>query len=105
MEESKSEYTEPHRKRRGEKESGEALDNISENISTEAASAETDLSMLSEAERAVYNEILRGALTADAIGRNLEMKQDEVLAALTMLEIYGVITSLPGGAYEAVTQI
>ena len=101
MEESKSEHTEPHRKRRGEK----AIEDATERVSTEVASAETDLSMLSEAERAVYNEILRGALTADVIGRNLEMKQDEVLAALTMLEIYGVITSLPGGAYEAVTQI
>ncbi len=105
MEESKAEYTEPHRKRRGEKESEEAIENPNAKVSTEGACVETDLSMLSEAETAVYNEILRGALTADAIGRSLEMKQDEVLAALTMLEIYGVITSLPGGAYEAVTQI
>ena len=61
-----------------------------------------DLSVLSPVEKEIYEFISKGATTADIIGRELSKEQSEVLFALTMLEIYELITSLPGGAYEVI---
>lgn len=61
-----------------------------------------DLSVLSPVEKEIYEFISKGTTTADIIGRELSKEQSEVLFALTMLEIYELITSLPGGAYEVI---
>lgn len=57
-----------------------------------------DLSMLSDGERAVYLA-LGSSRTADELSRN-GLDAGDVLAALTTLEIRGLIRSLPGGRYE-----
>lgn len=64
--------------------------------------AEPDLSMLSETEKQIYHFLKEANATADAVGAKLELAQNKVLASLTMLEIYGLVQSLPGGMYKAV---
>ena len=60
---------------------------------------EIDMSMLSPTERAVYDMLHeRGALISDAIvGQDLPIS--DVLTALTVLEMYGLIRGEPGGMF------
>ncbi len=62
-----------------------------------------DLSPLSDTERAVYELIYRsGKTSADALSAELSITAEEVLAALTMLEIYGYVESSVGGTFIAI---
>lgn len=59
-----------------------------------------DLSVLSVCEREVFAMFEKNdVLTASEIA-SLGMKIDDVLSSLTMLEIYGFVTMLPGGRYQ-----
>ena len=68
----------------------------------EKTAEEKDLSVLSETEKAVYLALCEQASTADLIGIKTSLSQEEILTALTMLEIYGLATSLPGGMFEVI---
>ena len=57
-----------------------------------------DLTACSDVERAVY-EALETPRTPDELAAN-GFGAPEILAALTTLEITGLIRSLPGGRYE-----
>ena len=60
----------------------------------------TDLSILSSTERKIYDIIFsHGSMTPDEIA-GMGVKIDDILSALTLLEIYGLIKALPGGKYE-----
>ena len=59
-----------------------------------------DISVLSEAERAVYEKIGPGPAAADELMEKTGLPAHELLRALTMLEIYGFIKARPGGRYE-----
>jgi len=60
----------------------------------------TDLSILSSSERKIYDIIFsHGSMTPDEIA-GMGVKIDDILSALTLLEIYGLIKALPGGKYE-----
>lgn len=60
-----------------------------------------DLSILSATERKIYDTIYSyGSLTPDEIAEK-GIKIDDVLSALTLLEIYGLIIAQPGGKYSA----
>lgn len=80
---------------------------VSENIVSDpcedikAKSKEKDLSILSDTEKTVYLALCEENATADMLGIKTSISQEELLAALTMLEIYGLAASLPGGMYEA----
>ena len=67
----------------------------------EKATEEKDLSILSQIEKTVYLALCEENSTADLIGAKTSLSQEDILSALTMLEIYGLATSLPGGMYEA----
>ena len=61
-----------------------------------------DFSALSETEIKIYNIINESkSLTADEIA-DKGIKIDDVLSALTLLEIFGHIRALPGGKYEII---
>jgi len=60
--------------------------------------ASTDLSSLSEDERAIY-DALASPRTVDEIAKSGRNASD-ILALLTVLEIRGLVRSLPGGRYE-----
>ncbi|MBE6681391.1 MAG: DNA-protecting protein DprA [Ruminococcaceae bacterium] len=60
-----------------------------------------DLSLFSTVEIAVYETVKKnGSMTPDEITAH-GFKIDEVLAALTILEIYGLVAAEPGGKYKA----
>lgn len=65
------------------------------------ARTEGELNTLNATERAVYDVILKEKTTADIIVRTINESSENVLSALTMLEIYGFAESLPGGLYTA----
>ena len=75
---------------------------LSQEREQEKTTEEKDLSILSETEKTVYLALCEENTTADILGKKTSLPSDTVLSALTMLEIYGLITSLPGGMYEAV---
>ena len=75
---------------------------LSQEQEQEKTTEEKDLSILSETEKTVYLALCEENTTADILGKKTSLPSDTVLSALTMLEIYGLITSLPGGMYEAV---
>ena len=59
-----------------------------------------DLTVLSVSERAIYSLFEQSEiLTVDEIASK-GIKVDDVLSSLTMLEIYGFVTLLPGGRYQ-----
>ncbi|MBR5528324.1 MAG: DNA-processing protein DprA [Clostridia bacterium] len=72
-----------------------------ENAEENAPSPMPDISALSETESRIYLFLREGKATADIICAKLSLEQNKVLAELTMLEIYGLIESLPGGVYSA----
>ena len=55
---------------------------------------------LSEAERAVYDAIGDGPVMVDALIDRLGKPASEVLSELSMLEILGAVSMLPGGRVE-----
>ena len=68
------------------------------------ASAETkpDLSLLSKAELEIYEVLQRHeSLSPDEIA-DKGIKIDDILSALTLLEIYGLVKALPGGKYSII---
>ena len=69
---------------------------------TDVGKISPDLSLLSPEERAIYDILFtNGSMTPDEISCH-GIKIEDILAAITLLEIYGVVTALPGGKYEAV---
>lgn len=65
---------------------------------------EPDISYLTEQEQAVFR-IMNGKMTSDeiraaALENNIPVETGELLSILTTLEIYGLISALPGGSYE-----
>ncbi len=60
-----------------------------------------DLSILTELERKIYDHIKSKSMTPDEIAEK-GIKIEDVLSTLTLLEIYGLITAVPGGKYSAV---
>ena len=70
----------------------------------ESTAVEPDLSVLSVTEKQVF-ELLqsKGTLTADEISQ-FGIKIEQVLSVLTLLEIYGLVTALPGGRYKTYLQ-
>ncbi len=64
------------------------------------SSAQPDRSLLSPCENAVFDLIdAHGVLSLDEITSG-GIRADDALSALTLLEVYGLIRSLPGGRYE-----
>lgn len=63
-----------------------------------------ELASLSDTEKAIYLELKNAEtpLSSDDLGKKLGLLQEEILASLTMLEIYGFIQSLAGGLYASV---
>ncbi len=72
-----------------------------ENVSDKrAAYDESTLEQLSDVERRVLEAIPRDtAITTDNIARS-GIAAEEVMAALTILELYGTVEALPGGLYK-----
>lgn len=69
---------------------------ISKNVSID-----TSLSLLSEIEKSIYSVLCSShSLTPDEIA-DRGFKIDEVLSTLTLLEIYGLVSALPGGKYQS----
>ena len=98
---------EKHLKKTGEPEKDADLCDMKDEVLPEKQALpkeKVDLSILSPCEKAIYEYIKKGKTTADIIGRELQIDQSEVSIALTMLEIYELIISLPGGTYEAVSE-
>lgn len=59
-----------------------------------------DLSILTPTERKIYDLILSGgSMTPDEIA-GMGIKIDDILSALTLLEIYGLVKAMPGGKYK-----
>ena len=58
-----------------------------------------DLSMLDEAQHAIYDKIPDGVFSVDALTEH-GIPVGEAAAALTLFEIYGLVRSRPGGTYE-----
>ncbi len=82
--------------------SSESEASVSELTQTQESTAEEkDLSILNDAEKAVYVALCEENTTADMLGIKTSLSREEILTALTMLEIYGLAASLPGGMYEA----
>lgn len=89
---------------------------IREKTSAEAENAEQasvqrrrpssdDLLLLTPVELQTYNVVLKnGIMTPDEISGH-GIKIDEILAALTLLEIYDLVIPHPGGKYEAVPTV
>lgn len=73
---------------------------LSQEQENEISCEQKDLSILNDKEKAVFLALCEEASSADTIGIKTSLSQDDVLSALTMLEIYGLATSLPGGMYE-----
>ena len=68
----------------------------------ETKSISADLSMLSVTEKTIYEVLVSyGSLTADEISEK-GVKIDDILSALTLLEIYGLVRAKPGGKYELI---
>ncbi len=85
--------TQPH------KESHQTLPASSEDTREKKATPDTVLSSLTDTQRAVLDAIPDDrAITVDAIG-NLDLPYGEIIAALTMLEILGLVQKLPGALY------
>ncbi len=82
----------------------EAKKPVQEPANQPSSAVEPDLSVLSVTERQVF-ELLssRGALTADEISK-CGIKIEQVLSVLTLLEIYGLVTALPGGRFKTYFQ-
>lgn len=69
---------------------------------TNNVSNSPDLSLLSKAELCIYNAIKdSGPLTPDEISEK-GIKIDDILSALTLLEIYGLVKANPGGKYSII---
>lgn len=65
---------------------------------------EPDISYLTETEQAVYR-LINDKMTSDEIHKaaqanDIPVQTGELLSILTTLEIYGLISALPGGSYE-----
>ncbi len=67
----------------------------------ESTAEEKDLSILNDTEKTVYLALCEENATADMLGIKTSLSSEQILTALTMLEIYGLAVSLPGGMYEA----
>ena len=64
------------------------------------AKVEASLSLLTENEKKIYSVICsEESLTPDEIASR-GFKIDDVLSTLTLLEIYGLVTAVPGGKYQ-----
>ena len=64
-------------------------------------SVEASLSLLSENEKKIYSVLCSSeSLSPDEIA-DRGFKIDDVLSTLTLLEIYGLISALPGGKYQS----
>ncbi len=75
--------------------------NVSEYKETKPAS-EADLSLLSVVERNIYDILCNSnGMTPDEISEK-GIKIEDILSALTLLEIYNLVTAMPGGKYVAV---
>ncbi len=63
-----------------------------------------DLSILTENEKKIYLSLKDEGqpLTADMLAHDTGLSGEDVLSSLTMLEIYGFVSSLAGGTYTAV---
>ena len=76
---------------------------VPDNVSKEPTNAKVpshDLSLLTPVERKIYDLILaNGSLTPDEIA-GMGIKIDDILSALTLLEIYGLVKAMPGGKYK-----
>lgn len=62
----------------------------------------SDLSHLSEPERTVYEALRTAAAPPDLLVRGTALTEEQIIEALTVLEIEGLVRALPGGMYEAV---
>jgi len=61
-----------------------------------------DTSLLSATEKAIYEVFLeKNELTADEIVSH-GIKIEDVLSSITLLEVYGFVTALPGGRYKLI---
>ncbi len=75
------------------------LENPSE---TSDVSSQVDLSVLSVTEKQIYTFLSEsGCLSPDELSEK-GLKIDDILSALTLLEIYGLIKAVPGGKYEII---
>jgi len=67
-----------------------------------AVETQADLSVLSVAEKQIYTFLSEnGSLSSDELAQ-MGLKIDDILSALTLLEIYGLIKAVPGGKYEII---
>lgn len=71
-----------------------------ENTSGEKISKKIQLGLSKEAE-IVYNNLVKAKFTADDL-LELGLEDEQLIAALTELEIEGAIKALPGGSYELI---
>ncbi len=68
----------------------------------ESNSVQVDLSVLSVTEKHIYTFLSEsGSLSPDELSEK-GLKIDDILSALTLLEIYGLIRAIPGGKYEII---
>lgn len=75
---------------------------IENSVIEETRTLSADLSMLSVTEKVIYDVLVQyGSLTADEISEK-GVKIDDILSALTLLEIYGLVRAKPGGKYELI---
>ena len=58
-----------------------------------------DLSMLDAQQKTVYENLPDGAFSVDALTER-GIPVGEAAAALTLLEVYGLVCSRPGGLFE-----
>ena len=71
-----------------------------ESTSQRMQSSDHDLSLLSPTERQIYDLLFgNGEKTPDEIAA-FGIKIDDILSALTLLEIYGLVKAIPGGKYR-----
>ena len=76
------------------------LDSLDENLSNESTA--TKLSVLTVLEKQVYDIIKQhNGITPDEMA-SLGIKIEDVLSTLTLLEIYCLVTAIPGGKYIAI---
>ena len=71
---------------------------------TSPAIAQIDYSQLDETESAICKVLEEGKALVDTICSKTGIDVSEVLSALTMLELEGIITRLPGNQFEIINQ-
>jgi DNA protecting protein DprA len=77
--------------------------NSAENNSAEVKNKLSDFVIpndASELRRALLTQLLSGDMTSDELAVRSDFSISEVLVELTMLEIEGIVTALPGGIYK-----